>query len=94
MLAPLGFAWLAYNYFKNGLTQLENFSYSFDFSDSFDVIGDYLHDTNNLLTYLKNIGSGIGTIFTNLPPLIIYFMLVAIIITVLGLMIRIVIDIL
>ena len=94
MIVPLGFAWLAYNAFHNGLNNLENFSYSFDFSDNLGVIQDYLHDSNHLLTYLKNIGSGIGTIFTTLPPLIIYFFLVAIIITILGLMIRIVVDIL
>lgn len=94
MLGIFGFPWLVYYAIKNHMVNLENFSYTYDFSDSLGVIQGYLHDTNHLLTYLKNIGSGIATIFTTLPPLIIYFFLVAIIITIFGLMIRIVIDIL
>lgn len=94
MLFPIGFAWLAYQAIHNHTEQLIDFSYTFDFSDSMGVVQGYLQDSNNLLTYLKNIGSGIGQIFVSLPPLIIYFFLVAIIITILGLMIRIVVDIL
>lgn len=93
MLSIIGFSWLMYSQLHNFMDTENGFFRDFDFSGVMSPIRDYLDDTNHLLTYLTNIGVGIRNIFLQLPPLILYFVLVAMILTIVSFFIRLVFDV-
>lgn len=93
MLTVFGFSWLLYSVVNNITSSETEFISHHDLSGILSPITDYVNDTNNLLSYLTNIGNGIFRVYSNLPPLIHYFLLVCIIITIVSFFIRVVLEI-
>lgn len=90
MVSILGLPWLMYYIMHNGYN--EYFESVFDFDGVMSPLENYLNDSNNLLGYFTNIGAGIGSIISNLPPLIGYFLLVIMTVTIIAFIIRVLIN--